>query len=285
MCSNSTWCWPTVHSRVASAHCHGTRRGLPRRVARGVVLSRSATAGSRTRRRGRTGAFPRSFDASGGYNLDAFVTPADRPADGFDMTRMIVGSEGTIAVVLEARIALVPLPRAKAVMTIQFADLLGALAATPAILAHHPSAVEVMDLHPRQHETEPGPRSSAPHICRGRSRGAPVRRDVRRRRRRTSAPSRRTRERSSRPAASASTSTVRSTAQVRRRSGACVRRPRAVDGHEEDAKSLSFVEDTAVAPERLRDYIERYSRSSHRHGTVAGAYAHASSAACTSARW
>ena len=25
-----------------------------------------------------------------------------------------------------------------------------------------------------------------------------------------------------------------------------------------DAKSLSFVEDTAVAPERLRDYIERF---------------------------
>ena len=26
----------------------------------------------------------------------------------------------------------------------------------------------------------------------------------------------------------------------------------------EEAKSISFVEDTAVAPERLRDYIERF---------------------------
>ena len=35
--------------------------------------------------------------------------------------------------------------RAKAVLAIQFADLLEALEATPAILAHHPSAIEVMD--------------------------------------------------------------------------------------------------------------------------------------------
>ena len=43
-----------------------------------------------------------------------------------------------------------------------------------------------------------------------------------------------------------------------------------------DAKSLSFVEDTAVAPEKLRDYIERFLAIVQRHGTVAGVYAHAS---------
>ena len=43
-----------------------------------------------------------------------------------------------------------------------------------------------------------------------------------------------------------------------------------------DAKSLSFVEDTAVAPEKLRDYIERFLQVVRRHGTVAGVYAHAS---------
>ena len=40
---------------------------------------------------------------------------------------------------------LVPLPKAKAVMVIGFADLLEALAATPVILQHKPSAVEIMD--------------------------------------------------------------------------------------------------------------------------------------------
>jgi Fe-S oxidoreductase len=43
-----------------------------------------------------------------------------------------------------------------------------------------------------------------------------------------------------------------------------------------DAKSISFVEDTAVAPEKLRDYIDRFLGIIHRHGTTAGIYAHAS---------
>jgi Fe-S oxidoreductase len=44
----------------------------------------------------------------------------------------------------------------------------------------------------------------------------------------------------------------------------------------DDAKSLSFVEDTAVAPEKLRDYIERFLAIVQGHGTTAGVYAHAS---------
>src|SRR5262249_6708274 len=43
-----------------------------------------------------------------------------------------------------------------------------------------------------------------------------------------------------------------------------------------DDKSLSFVEDTAVAPRQLRDYIERFLRIIAAHGTRAGVYAHAS---------
>jgi FAD/FMN-containing dehydrogenase len=43
-----------------------------------------------------------------------------------------------------------------------------------------------------------------------------------------------------------------------------------------DAKSISFVEDTAVAPERLRDYIARFMAIVAGHGTTAGVYAHAS---------
>ena len=43
-----------------------------------------------------------------------------------------------------------------------------------------------------------------------------------------------------------------------------------------DAKAVSFVEDTAVAPERLRDYIRDFLALVDRHGTEAGVYAHAS---------
>jgi Fe-S oxidoreductase len=44
----------------------------------------------------------------------------------------------------------------------------------------------------------------------------------------------------------------------------------------QDAKSISFVEDTAVPPEKLRDFIERFLGIVRSHGTTAGVYAHAS---------
>ena len=76
----------------------------------------------------------------GGYNLNEFV---DSPT--VNLAKMMVGSEGTLGVVLEAKLRLVPLPKAKAVMVIEFADLLEALSAAPVIVRHGPSAVEVMD--------------------------------------------------------------------------------------------------------------------------------------------
>jgi len=41
---------------------------------------------------------------------------------------MMVGSEGTLGVVLEAKLNLVPLPKHKAVLVVQFKDLLEASA-------------------------------------------------------------------------------------------------------------------------------------------------------------
>ena len=43
-----------------------------------------------------------------------------------------------------------------------------------------------------------------------------------------------------------------------------------------DAKAISFVEDTAVAPEHLRDYIAEFLALIRAQGTTAGVYAHAS---------
>ena len=61
--------------------------------------------------------FPKVLRRVGGYNLDEFTQP-DRP---FNLAKMMVGSEGTLGVVLEAKLNLVPLPKAKAVMVVQFA--------------------------------------------------------------------------------------------------------------------------------------------------------------------
>src|SRR4029077_6517208 len=53
-----------------------------------------------------------------------------------------------------AKINLLALPAAKAVLTVEFEDLLDALAATPLVLRHSPSAVEVMDRFILDHAKE-----------------------------------------------------------------------------------------------------------------------------------
>ena len=85
--------------------------------------------------------YPKVLRRVGGYNLDEFVDE-NQPVN---LAKMMVGSEGTLGVVLEAKLKLVPLPKAKALMVIGFEHLLESLSAAPVILNHKPSAVEVMD--------------------------------------------------------------------------------------------------------------------------------------------
>src|SRR5579862_766028 len=84
--------------------------------------------------------YPKILRRVGGYNLDEFTDPA-KPVN---MAKLMVGSEGTLGIVLEAKVKLVPLPAFKAAMVITFADLLESLSAAPVILRHNPSAIEVM---------------------------------------------------------------------------------------------------------------------------------------------
>ncbi len=93
--------------------------------------------------------FPRILRRVGGYNLDAFVPGRVRArpdADPrFNLAHMLIGSEGTLGLTVEAKLKLVELPRARATLVVEFADLLEALAATPMILRHGPAAVEVVN--------------------------------------------------------------------------------------------------------------------------------------------
>jgi FAD/FMN-containing dehydrogenase/Fe-S oxidoreductase len=216
--------------------------------------------------------FPKILRRVGGYNLDAFVDRT-RPVN---LCKMLVGSEGTLGVVVEAKIALVPLPAARVLLAVEFASVLDALGATPAVLAHAPSAVEVMDAfilqHTRAHAALDATRRSVfsdqggallciefagDHVDDLTTRLVALERDLT-----TRVQCRCTRAID--PAAQARIWTLRE---------AALGLSTAMRG---DAKSISFVEDTAVPPERLRDYIERFLDIIHRHGTVAGIYAHAS---------
>jgi FAD/FMN-containing dehydrogenase/Fe-S oxidoreductase len=84
--------------------------------------------------------FPKVMRRVQGYNLDAFIN-----ADRWNLSNLIVGSEGTLGVILDATLNLEPLPKSKVLCTIHFAELLDAIRAVAPILEHQPSAVEIMD--------------------------------------------------------------------------------------------------------------------------------------------
>jgi len=61
---------------------------------------------------------------------------------GYDVARLLCGSEGTLATTLRATVALTPLPAAKALLVLGFPDPIAAADSVPLILPHHPLTVE-----------------------------------------------------------------------------------------------------------------------------------------------
>ncbi len=84
--------------------------------------------------------YPKVMRRVGGYNLDEFIQAGD-----WNLAKLITGSEGTLAVTLELKLNLEPLPTHKSVAVLQFADLLEAIRAVPPMLPYNPSAVEILD--------------------------------------------------------------------------------------------------------------------------------------------
>ena len=83
--------------------------------------------------------YPKVMRRVGGYNLDALLEK------DFNLAKLIVGSEGTLAFVTEAKLNVELLPRADMVSVLHFHDLIQAIDAVPVILNHRPSAVEILD--------------------------------------------------------------------------------------------------------------------------------------------
>jgi len=215
--------------------------------------------------------YPKILRRVGGYNLDEFVDPAP-----FNLARIMVGSEGTLGLTVAATLRLVPLPTARILCAVQFDDLLEAMEATPIILEHLPSTVElidrfILDTTKGRIEFEPlrdfivGDPGAVLLVeffgeeaeqlsqkldrleqdLRGRNLGHHFHRAV--------------------PAAEQ--------ARIWELRKAALGLSMSQTG---DAKSISFVEDTAVAPQHLRAYIERFQAVLAQYDTPAGFYAHAS---------
>ena len=101
--------------------------------------------------------YPRILRRVAGYNLDEYVpdagskevTPyrrdgcdAHRP---FNLTKIVVGSEGTLATTTEAKVNLVHIPKMTCLCVVHFKSLIASMEAMQPILACNPTAVELID--------------------------------------------------------------------------------------------------------------------------------------------
>ncbi len=99
--------------------------------------------------------FPGILRRVSGYNLDVFLSslPSGNLATRakasalkpVGLNALVVGSEGTLAVVTEAALSLLPRPKARGLLVPHFASLSAAMDAVDACLEFSPSAVELMD--------------------------------------------------------------------------------------------------------------------------------------------
>ena len=215
--------------------------------------------------------YPKILRRVSGYNLDELTG-----GNGFDMARFVVGSEGTLVAITEAKLRLVPRPKLKALAVLHFRELMESMEATVAVLELAPAAVELIDsLIIRQARTkleysrmvdfvEGDPAALLLVEFTGET-GAELEArldelEERMRRAGLGYSVRRLVE----PGEQAQVWAVRKAGL-----GLMMNVPGA-------AKPLPFVEDTAVAPEALPEYVRRFNEIIDSHGTTAGYYGHAS---------
>ena len=215
--------------------------------------------------------YPKIQRRVSGYNLDEFVSGM-----GFNMARFVVGSEGTLVTVTEAKLKLVPQPRVTALGVLHCNDLIESMDATVAALEMQPAAVELIgsmiirqaksnlaysritdfiDGDPEAllaievaGDTTEEVRSKLDHLA-----DALVRRGLGY-----------TFLKLMRPEDQAKVWDVRKAGL-----GLMMNVPG-------DAKPLPFVEDCAVAPEHLPDFVRKFDDIVTSNGTQAGYYGHAS---------
>jgi Fe-S oxidoreductase/FAD/FMN-containing dehydrogenase len=215
--------------------------------------------------------FPRILRRVSGYNLDE-VLKSDTP----NLASLLVGSEGTLAVMTALKVKIVPKPHAKGLLVIHFDDLVKAVTGNPLILKHGPSAMELVD---RRILTE----ALGSPVFKGQTgwlEGSPqailivefygedeqeliakldkLEADVRR-------------EKLGYAYVRALDAAKQNAVWNLRKAGLGL-----LMGTRVDAKPVAFVEDTAVPPERLPDFLRDFKKIVDKHGTDAGYYGHAS---------
>lgn len=118
----------------------------------GALLARLRMLRDRWADRIRAG-YPKLPRRVSGYNLDELLPGPD---GRFNLARLIVGSEGTLATMLEATIQLIPNPSVHAVVVLGYRDVFEAADAVPTFLDWRPLAVEGMDRRLYNHLRQKG---------------------------------------------------------------------------------------------------------------------------------
>ena len=127
--------------RVRFERGAGTRDERARAIAERVIaIVRKHEALIRER-------FPKTLRQNAGYGLDRVLAQLDAgaTAETLDLAQLLCGSEGTLAVTLGARLRLRPVPRCKGLVLLAFPSVDAAIEAVVPILGTGPSAVELVD--------------------------------------------------------------------------------------------------------------------------------------------
>ncbi|HXG16422.1 MAG TPA: FAD-linked oxidase C-terminal domain-containing protein [Calidithermus sp.] len=229
--------------------------------------------------------YPTYWRRVAGYNLNELVGVGIKPGswaggDGrprpLSLARLVVGSEGTLCTIVEARVRLVPRPRHTALSVIHYRDLLEALESSQAILETGPYAVEltdkmILDLARDNIEQRrrmgfiQGDPAAILIVEYAGDSEAEVRARV------EALEARRARERFGYAAHLAFDPAEQQSIWKLRKAGLGL-----LLGMKGDGKPIAFVEDTAVEPRHLPKFIPRFREIFARHGVEGAYYGHCS---------
>lgn len=226
--------------------------------------------------------FPKTIRHVDGYNLDLILQQlkASTPGafDRVNLAHLVCGSEGTLAVTLGATLSLVPAPKRRGLAIVSFTGVDQALRALMTIMATRPAAVELIDdvvikvalenreyrhyvdLLPRPPKGEPGAVLYVAYFADSREFLQAKFDELSR-----LFPSHAI-NRYDDPAAMNQAWRLRKAGE-----------PLLHGLHDPGGrKPVTFIEDTAVNPDRLADFVAEFRTMVAHHGTTAAYYAHAS---------
>ena len=213
--------------------------------------------------------FPRMIRRVSGYGLDALVDP-----ETLDLTRLVCGSEGTLAIVTRAEFRLAELPPQRAMASLQFETLAEAARATVELLEENPSALELLDDVAIGRARASTAYAGSTRFVRGNPKAlllvewSGTGEELERRFARL--------DELAREVGAACAVPLRARGEMNQ----TVKLRKSILplllGTAEKEKPVAFVEDAAVPPQRLEEFITRFEEIVERSGTWACFYGHAS---------